>query len=181
MASDVVALMDSLHLRRASIIGASDGGIIGLLIAIEHPERVDNLFAWGTNFNTHANRLSPPDPAFKALGTAYMARAAADYRRLSPTPDGFASLRTALGRMYATEPNLTPADLGRIKAPTVIADGAYEQFIDPSHTRLLAQLIPGATLVLIPDVSHGGPLQDPAGFHDAIAKLLDRRHERSDR
>src|SRR5665213_2670754 len=58
MASDVVALMDSLHLRRASIVGASDGGIIGLLLAIEHPERVDKLFAWGATFNTHADRQS---------------------------------------------------------------------------------------------------------------------------
>jgi pimeloyl-ACP methyl ester carboxylesterase len=174
MVSDVVALMDALHLRRVSIVGASDGGIVGLLMAIEHPERVDRLFAWGANFNTHAERLSPPDPALKAVGAAYLARMAADYRRLSPTPDGFAGLRTALGRMYATEPNLTPADLGRIRAPTVIADGEYEQFIDPSHTRLLAHSIPRATLVIIPNVSHGGPQQDPAAFHAAVAALLDR-------
>lgn len=174
MASDVVALMDALHLRRASIVGASDGGIIGLLLAIEHPERVDRLLAWGANFNTHAQRLSPPDPALKSVGAAYVARMAEDYRRRSPTPEGFADLRTSLGRLYATEPNLTPAELGRIKAPTVIADGEYEQFIDPSHTRLLARLIPGAILVILPNVSHGGPQQDPAGFHAAVAALLDR-------
>jgi pimeloyl-ACP methyl ester carboxylesterase len=173
MATDVLALMDSLRVRRASIVGASDGGIIGLVLAIEYPQRVDRLFAWGANFNTHAEKQSPPNPAFKALGAAYLARAAADYRRLSPTPDGFASLRTALGRMYASEPNLTPADLGHIRARTVIADGEYEQFIDPSHTRLLATLIPGARLVIIPNVSHGGPLQNPAAFHAAVSELLD--------
>ena len=173
MASDVVALMDRLHLRRASVVGVSDGGIIGLILAIEHPDRVDRLFCWGANFNTHAERLSPPDPALKALGPAFMARMEADYRRISPTPDGFTSLRAALGRLYATEPNLTAADLGRIKAPTVIADGEYEQFIDPSHTQQLAQLIPDARLAIIPSVSHGGPLQDPAAFHASVAELLD--------
>lgn len=178
MASDVLAVMDDLHLRRASIVGASDGAIIGLLLAIEHPERVDRLFAWGANFNTHAERLSPPDAALKAVGKAYVARMAADYRRLSPTPDGFESLEAALGRMYTSEPNLTAADLARIKAPTVIADGDHEQFIDPAHTRLLAQLIPGATLVILPNVSHGGPQQDPARFHAAVAELLDRREAR---
>ena len=178
MASDVLAVMDTLHLRRVSVVGASDGGIIGLILASEHPERVDRLFAWGANFNTHADRLSPPDPALKALGATYVARMAADYRRLSPTPDGFANLRAALGRMYASEPNLTPADLKRITAPTVIADGEYEQFIDPSHTLLLARLIPGAKVLIIPNVSHGGPLQDPAAFHAAVAELLDRAHER---
>ena len=154
-------------------MGSSDGGIIGLILAIEHPERVDKLFAWGANFNTHADRQSPPDPALKAVGVTYVARMTAEYRRLSPTPDGFASLRRALARMYSTEPNLTPADLGRIKAPTVIADGEYEQFIDPAHTRALAQLIPGAKLEIIPNVSHGGPLQDPTAFHAAVVELLD--------
>jgi len=176
MASDVLALMDALHLRRASIVGASDGGIIGLVLAIEHPQHIDRLFAWGANFDTHAERTSRPDPALKALGAAYLARMAADYHRLSPTPEGFASLRTALGRMYAAEPNLTPDDLRQIKAPTVIADGEYEQFIDPAHTRLLARLIPGAKMLIIPNVSHGGPQQDPAAFHAAIAELLDGGH-----
>lgn len=179
MASDVVAVMDSLHLRRASIVGSSDGGIIGLILAIEHPGRVDKLFAWGANFNTHADRQSPPYPALKAVRVTYVARMAAEYRRLSPTPDGFASLRRALARMYSTEPNLTPADLGRIKAPTVIADGEYEQFIDPAHTRALAQLIRGAKLEIIPNVSHGGPVQDPTAFHAAVVELLDGNPRRA--
>ena len=173
MTSDVVALMDSLRLRRASVVGASDGAIIGLMLAIEYPQRVDKLFAWGANFNTHAKRRSLPDPALKAVGKAYLAKAAADYRRLSPTPDGFPHLLAALGQMYAAEPNLTPAELERIRAPTVIADGAYEQFIEPSHTRSLARLIPGASLLILPGVSHGGPLQDPAAFHIAVTELLD--------
>ena len=175
MTSDVVALMDKLHLRRASVVGASDGAIIGLLLAVGYPERIDRLFAWGANFNTHSERRSLPDPALKAVGKAYLAKAAADYRRLSPTPDGFPHLLAALGQMYAKEPNLTPAELGRIRVPTVIADGAYEQFIEPSHTRLLARLIPDATLLIIPDVSHGGPQQNPAAFHNAVTELLDRK------
>jgi pimeloyl-ACP methyl ester carboxylesterase len=174
MAADVLALMDHLHVRRAAVVGASDGGIIGLVLAIEHPERVDRLFAWGANFNTHADPTSPPDPALRAVGATYVARMAADYRRLSPTPDDFAGLKAALNRMYAAEPNLTPAELGRIRAPTTIADGDHEQFIDPAHTRLLAKLIPGAVLVIVPGVSHGGPLQDPTAFHAAVAELLDR-------
>jgi pimeloyl-ACP methyl ester carboxylesterase len=174
MTSDVVALMDKLRLRRASVVGASDGAIIGLMLAIEYPQRIDRLFAWGANFNTHAERRSLPDPSLKAVGKAYLANAAENYRRLSPTPDGFPQLLAALGHMYATEPNLTPAELGRIRVPTVIADGAYEQFIEPSHTRLLARLIPGAKLLIFPDVSHGGPLQNPAAFHNAVTELLNR-------
>jgi pimeloyl-ACP methyl ester carboxylesterase len=46
MASDVLALMDFLKLDKAAIIGWSDGAIIGLDIAIHHPERLTKLFAF---------------------------------------------------------------------------------------------------------------------------------------
>ena len=49
MADDVVALLDTLKIDKAAIIGWSDGGIIGLDIAMRHPERVTRVFAFGAN------------------------------------------------------------------------------------------------------------------------------------
>lgn len=170
MEADVLAVLDSLRVRKASVVGLSDGGIIGLVMAVRHPNRVDRLFAWGANFNDHAQPATPPDPALKAVGAAYMARMQVEYRRLSPTPDGFPALLKAMG---ALKPNLTPQELSRIAAPTVIADGDHEQFIAREHTELMARLIPQARLVIIPDVSHGGATQDPEAFHRAVASLLD--------
>lgn len=173
-ASDAIAVLDATGTRKASVVGVSDGGITGLILAIGHPERVDRLFVWGANFNTHADSTAPPDPAMKGMGPVFMARMEAQYRAQSPTPDGFRDLRAALGRLYATEPDLSPAELATIRAPTVVADGGHEQFIAPAHTAMLARLIPGARLVILPDVSHGGPQQDPAAFHRAVSDLLDR-------
>ena len=51
MASDVLALMDFLKLPKADIVGWSDGGIIGLDIAMNHPDRIGKLFAFGANSN----------------------------------------------------------------------------------------------------------------------------------
>lgn len=172
MAADVIAVMDRLHVARASIVGLSDGGIIGLLLAIHHPERVDRLFVWGATYNTHADSDAPPDPATRGMGARFMAKMAANYRAVSPTPDGFPALRVALNRLYAAEPNLSAAELGGIRARTVVADGEHEQFIARSHTQELARLIPGARLVILPGVSHGGPQQDPDAFHRAVAELL---------
>src|ERR1019366_4910343 len=98
MSSDVLKLMDYLKIKKASIVGWSDGGIIGLIMAIQYPEHVNKLFTFGANYN------------------------------LSPTPDSFFVLRKALGQLYSTEPNLKPGDIRTIKAPTVIACGQYEQF-----------------------------------------------------
>ena len=170
MASDVLQLMDYLKIKKASIVGWSDGGIIGLILAIKYPERVNKLFTFGTNYNLSGYKTEPFD---SALAARFMARVQANYRKLSPTPDGFAGLRKALGKMYSTEPNLKPEEIKTIKAPTVIACGQYEQFIKLEHFQDLAHLIPSAKLVILPNVSHGGPLQDPAHFHQAVVNLLD--------
>jgi pimeloyl-ACP methyl ester carboxylesterase len=175
MASDVIAVLDAVHVHKASVVGLSDGGIVALILGFRHPDRVNRLFVWGATYNLHVDRSGPPDPAMKGMGAIFMARMQAQYRALSPTPDGFPALRAKLGALYDKEPNLTADELGRITAPTVIADGEHEQFIAPEHTEQLARMIPGARLVILPNVSHGGPQQDPVAFHKAVAALLDGR------
>jgi pimeloyl-ACP methyl ester carboxylesterase len=170
MESDLLGVMDSLHIEKASIVGSSDGGIIGLLVAIDHPDRVDRLFAFGANFSKSGYKESEPDTV---LAARFMARAESTYRALSPTPDSFAAIRGALGKMYSSEPEIDTAKIAMIHVPTVIADGEFEQFIKREHTEKLAHLIPGARLVIVPDVGHGGPQQDPQAFHLAVASLLD--------
>ena len=49
MSSDVIGLMDYLDIREAAIVGWSDGAILGLEIAIHHPERLTKLFAFAAN------------------------------------------------------------------------------------------------------------------------------------
>ncbi|MDZ4795771.1 MAG: alpha/beta hydrolase [Bacteroidota bacterium] len=173
MASDVLQLMDQLHLQKVSIVGWSDGGIIGLVLAMKHPDRIDKLFTYGTNFKKSGEKSEPMD---SATGAKFMTKVRADYHKLSPTPDDFLKFRAALGKMYSTEPNLIPAEIKTIKAPTVIAAGQYEQFYKREHFEELAGLIPNAICVILPNVSHGGPIQNPAQFHKAVMKLLDGHH-----
>jgi pimeloyl-ACP methyl ester carboxylesterase len=170
MSSDVLQLMDQLKIDKASIVGWSDGGIIGMILAIHHPERINKLFTYGSNYNLSGYKDEPSDTS---LTKRFMARATANYRKLSSTPDNFDKLKAALGKMYSTEPNLNPADLKTIKVPTVIACGQYEQFIKAEHFKELSDLIPSAKLIMIPNVSHGGPLQDPVAFHHAVSGLLE--------
>ena len=169
MASDVLKLMDYLNIEKASIVGWSDGGIIGLIMAVKYPERINKLFTFGANYNLSGYKNEPSD---SVLTARFMARVQANYRKLSPTADGFARLSEALAKMYSTEPDIKPAELKTIKAPTVIACGQYEQFIKLEHFQDLASLIPNAKLVVLPNVSHGGPLQDPARFHEAIMNWI---------
>jgi pimeloyl-ACP methyl ester carboxylesterase len=54
--------------------------------------------------------------------------------------------------------------------------GDHEQLIKRSHTERLAALIPGARLAILRDVSHGGPLQNPGGFHHLVEEFLANSH-----
>jgi pimeloyl-ACP methyl ester carboxylesterase len=173
MTADVIGVLDTLHVPRTSVVGWSDGGIVGLLLAIDHPQRVDRLVTFGANFDHSGYVTTPPDSITVRLGAQFRASAEAAYRRISPTPDSFPALSRAVGAMYSLEPAITPAQLGRIHASTVIVQGEYEQFIARAHAERLAALIPGARFVLLPGTSHGGPLQDPDGFHRVVSTLLD--------
>ncbi len=172
MASDVVAFLDAQRLDRVSIVGWSDGGIIGLHITMHHPERVEKLFAFGANFNVAG--LKPnveKDPVF----AAYIERAGRDYARVSPTPGGFDALVKAISEMWSHEPDYKAEDLRTIAAPTVIADGVFDEAIKREHTEELARLVPGAQLVLLPKVSHFAPWQNPALFNKAVLDFIDAK------
>lgn len=169
MTSDVLNVMDSLQIPRASVVGWSDGGIIGLMIAMYHPERIDKLFAFGANYNQSGYKDTPSDTS---TARAFMSGAEASYRRLSATPGNFGALKKALGKMYGVAPDLAPAAIKKIKTPTAIVFGEHEQFIKREHFEELAKLIPNARLVMLKNVSHGAPLQDPEKFHEAVAAFL---------
>lgn len=170
MASDVLAMLDQLGLDKVKIVGWSDGGIIGLILAIEHPERVSGLFAFGANYNVSG--VNPTVETNPVFGQA-IAMAAENYAKLSPTPEKFEDFVQQISAMWFSQPDLKPEDLARIKVPTVIADGQYEEAILPAHTAELARLIPGAKLVILPDVSHMAMWQNPAAFNRAMMDFVD--------
>ncbi len=169
MASDVIALMDHLQVDRASLVGWSDGGIIGLDIAMNHPERLDKLFAFGANYNVGGLR---EDVADSTVFNAYIEKAGTDYERLSKTPAEYEAFLEAIGGMWATQPNYTADQLRAITVPTMIADGAHDEGIKQEHTKEMAELIPGAELLVMPDVSHFAMWQKPAEFNRAVLDFL---------
>lgn len=169
MASDVVAVMDALRIPRAAVVGWSDGGIIGLVMALKTPERLTRVFAFGANMDPSGNI---PNVDAVPNFARYEALAAADYRRLSPTPDGFTAFAQAVSRMWDAEPHYTAADLARIHTPVAIVDGDHDEAIKREHTEYLARAIPGAKLIILPGASHFAMWQTPAAFNAAMSGFL---------
>src|SRR5258708_20705310 len=124
MQSDVVPVMDTLHLKKASFVGWSDGANISLIMAMKNPERVNSVYAFGANMNTDA---IVPGTFTSPILSEVAARLAKDYARVSPTPDGFNILHQALEAMQKKEPNCTTKELAAIKVSKIaIADGDHQ-------------------------------------------------------
>ena len=169
MASDVVAVMDRMGVPKAAVVGWSDGAIIGLVMAMKSPDRVSRVFAFAANMDPSGVR---PDTETNPTFARFEGEAAQAYASQSPTPDGFPAFHAAISKMWDTEPNYTAADLARIHVPVAIADGDHDEAIKRAHTEYLARSIPGAELVILPDVSHFAMLQNPAEFNAAVLAFL---------
>jgi pimeloyl-ACP methyl ester carboxylesterase len=170
MASDVVALLDHLKIRKAAIVGWSDGAIIGLDIAMKHPERVSRLFAFAAN----SDPSGVADIASSDVFNAYITRAGEEYKRLSPTPTAYKSFVAEITKMWESQPKWTASDLAAIKVPTWIVDGDHDEAIKRENTEFMAANIPDAGLLIQPEVSHFSFLQDPEQFTDDVLHFLER-------
>ena len=169
MASDVVGLMDYLKIQKADVVGWSDGAIIGLDLAMNHPDRIDRLFAFAANVTLAGLKDGfDKNPTF----AAFIERAGEEYKKNSPTPDDYDAFLTQIGGMWASQPNWSAADLARIRTPVMIADGEHDEAIRRDHTELMAKEVPGAKLLILPGVSHFAMLQNPAEFNAAVLGFL---------
>ncbi|HET6157580.1 MAG TPA: alpha/beta hydrolase [Dongiaceae bacterium] len=169
MASDYLALLDYLKVDKVALVGWSDGGIIGLDIAMKHPERLSKLFAQAANVTVDGVK---PDVMEAKVFAAYVTRSGEDYKKMSKTPDQYDAFVEQISHMWATQPNWSDAELGKITVPTAIVLGDHDEAIKRDHTEHMAEVIPGAKLIILKDASHFAMLQDPKGYTKAVRDFL---------
>jgi pimeloyl-ACP methyl ester carboxylesterase len=168
MASDVIGLLDFLKIPRVAVVGWSDGAILGLDIAIHHPERISKLFAFAAN----SDPSGVADISKSKVFNDYIARTETEYKALSPTPKEYQAFLDQIGKMWASQPNFTKEQLASIKTPTWIVDADHDEAIKRENTEYLAATIPHAGLLILPRVSHFAFLQDSGQFNDAVKHFL---------
>jgi pimeloyl-ACP methyl ester carboxylesterase len=170
MADDVVALLDFLNVAKADVVGWSDGGILGLDLAIRHKERVGRVFAFAANTVPSGVKDDvEKNPTF----AAFIKRAGDEYRAHSSTPSEYDAFVEQISKMWASEPNWTDAQLQAISAPVLVVDGDHDEAIKREHTENIAATVPHAGLLILPNASHFAFLQDPALFNFAMLHFLD--------
>lgn len=193
MANDVAGLLDALNIAAINIVGLSLGGLVAQEFAINYPERVQKLVllstfpasdAWLTGINeswaTLYATLSPIDYV-KAVSPwlytwrLYQNRPAflqtlAQRRATNAHPQSIAAhtrqtmvgiQHNALGRLHL------------IQAATLVVVGADDILTPPRFSQVLAEKIPNAQLSLIPNSGHGGSVENPAEFNQAMLQFLE--------
>jgi pimeloyl-ACP methyl ester carboxylesterase len=159
-ARETAELLDELHVKAADIVGWSDGGIVGLLLARDRPDLVHRLVAISANAALESN-----PPALTDKSREFLAGMKSDVLEM---PAGRASVPGAaeewpataaqLLAMWRAGPDLPIADLGGIRAPVLYlaADG---DIVPTEHTLAMQRATPGAQLAIIPDANHRLPQQ----------------------
>lgn len=184
---DVLALMDGLEIERASFCGLSIGGMIGMWLASEAPERIERLVLCCTSallglpsmWDERA-RVAREEgvgaleeavierwftPPFVKTGGEGIERAR---RMLRNAPgEGYAGCCAAIRDMDLRD------RLGDIRAPTLVVAGAEDPATPPDHAESIADAIPNAKLRVIEQAAHIVTIEQPEAVTRAVLDHLE--------
>lgn len=149
MCDDYLAFIASLHIEKPIFYGFSDGGIIGLLMAIKKPDVFSQLIVSGAN--------TTPAGLLNHLSCYYALR-----NFFIPDP---------LIKLMLAEPNITNESLQSIRVKTVILVGEKD-VIKRRHSLNIAKNIPGAQLVILPHETHGSYIVNSPRLAKILSQYL---------
>lgn len=183
LAHDVLGLMDALGLERAHYCGLSLGGMVGMWLAANAPDRIDRLILLCTSAHMpppslwqersravlEAGSVEPlADAALQRWLTPAFANANPSVRAwvrsmLVDTPaTGYAACCGAIERMDLREA------LPSIGAATLVVSGAQDPSTPPAHQQLIAEAVPGARHEILDPAAHLAAVERP----DDINRLI---------
>lgn len=169
LASDYLALLDHLGADKVHLVGWSDGANIGYVISGSNPERLASHFAHAGNVT-----LAGIDPSVETneVFGAYVGMMAADYTKMSPTPDGFEAFLGAVSKMWGTEKPGGLEALKSVTVPTLVVQSEHDEAILMTHSKEMSEAVPDAELLVLDDVSHFSMFQAPDEYTAAIRAFL---------
>ncbi len=157
MAADTAAFIDRLQLGRCHLVGHSDGANVALLVAMSRPDLVDRLILISGNFHYDGVIAGLDFDELIAPG-GFLSAA---YGQVSPDgPDHFPVVAAKIVRMVTTEPTLSPGDLAKVAARTLVMVGD-DDAVTAEHTLQLYRGIPDAELAVVPGTSHALIIEKP--------------------
>lgn len=190
LVDDVVTVLDHFEIERAIWCGLSIGGMTAMRAAVTVPDRVEALIV--------ADSSAAAEPRATRLKYGLMASAARliGMRRLMPSvlPIMFGrttlrqqgelveewgermasmhlpSLLNMLDTLMQREAMLD--DLGQVRVPTLVLVGEEDRAQPPARSRQIAEAIPGAELIIVPEAGHLSALEQPEVVTEVIRDFL---------
>lgn len=162
MMEDTAALLRQLRLASVDVLGFSDGGILGLMLAIRHPDLVDRLAVSGVNVSPDGLPADHLDALRAELG------AAADGGAVGTWPK--------LGELWLNSPTdaeLNLSVLAAVSQPVLLMAGDHD-LIRLDHTVAIFQALPNAQLFILPDTGHGTFSTRPDLINPVLIRFLTR-------
>ncbi|MBS1920074.1 MAG: alpha/beta hydrolase [Bacteroidetes bacterium] len=163
MADDYAALLDAMNIDSADVIGWSDGGIDGLLLAIRHPEKVKKLAITGANLVPDTTAV--PEEVWDMVTPNYNALKEKQ-NKSAIEKNGFKLLR-----LLVEQPHISLSELHTIKCPTLVIGGDHD-VIKPAHTMLIFENIPKSYLWILPNSGHSTPIVYKNDFNKQVDKFF---------
>ncbi|CAF0797567.1 unnamed protein product [Rotaria sordida] len=169
MTSDVVSLLNYLGFSKVHLVGWSDGANIGLNLAMNHPDRLYSLFAFGANYHPSSGNDTSIPPVF----AAYLERTQAEYEAFNPNKS-YEILFNDLLKMWSIYPNWTKVDFEKIPLdlPVWIVDGDHDEVVSREQPDTMASWIRQAGELILPGTSHFAFIQEPTRFTTALEEFL---------
>ena len=186
---DVLSLMDGLGIERASFCGLSVGGMTGMWLGSERPERIDCLVLlctsallgpkalWDERIETARTKGMDAlvdgvlerwlTDSFRSENPDAVERVAGMLRRTDP--EGYAGCCAAIRDMDLRD------RLGSIKAPTLMVSATDDPATPPEHGEFIANSIPGARFEVVPEASHLANIERPEKITTLILDHLEAR------
>jgi pimeloyl-ACP methyl ester carboxylesterase len=190
MANQTSAFISTLRLGRVAVLGWSMGGMVAQALAVLHPAQVSKLVLAATQPGT-GHALPIPTAAAAAAASSNpaniisvlfppgdIAAAQAYVTGIIRYPHFYLAPRTAISnqevavQQWMAGQDRAGSQLGRLRLPTLVADGTLDQLNPSANDRSLASSIPGAQLLLYSGAGHAFLFQDSASFLPAIERLL---------
>jgi len=171
LVDDALAFVDALGLPTFHLLGFSMGAMTVLQLAVRHPERLRTLVVAGITTAREprasvARRLMDPE-RIERQDPAWAARLAARHDPVQGT-GAWRRLLPAIAADVAVQTLLTPRDLRRIDAPTLVIVGDRDPFVPVDHAWGLRRQLPDARLLVVPDAPHEVMAKQPGIVNEAL-------------
>ena len=174
MSNDTIGFLERVIGGASDLVGWSDGGIVGLLVAVRRPDLVRKLVVVGTNFD-QAGLAPGVDEMFSAMDPAGddLAMFRDAYGACSPDgADHWPVFFAKFVSMAMSEPHIGVEELERIASPTLVLVGD-DDMVSLEHTVDLFRAIPRSELAVLPGTSHAVLLEKPELFNQLVLDFLE--------